>query len=130
MNIDKKTRLELNALSKECFGTASKWQKLVDKGYDELVTELVTETVPAEKEGDEATTREVQVPVRTATGGTQLVRKYYDVNGIYEFMMEHKKRLEVLRAQIQAQREQHLAKQKEELQTKQVHEELSGSAKV
>lgn len=31
--MDHKTKQELNALSKEVFGTASKWKKLIDNGF-------------------------------------------------------------------------------------------------
>ena len=34
--MDRKTREELNQLSKEAFGVSSKWQKLVNSGVSEL----------------------------------------------------------------------------------------------
>jgi hypothetical protein len=137
MDITKAQRIELNTLSKFVFGTASKWQKLVDKGYDEVITEEVEETVPAEKEGDEPTVRKVKVPVLSPTGGTQLLRKYYTIDSILEFMREQKVQIEAiyeerrkLILQLQEEAKAREAKEKEEALAKQVQATTAGSAKV
>lgn len=126
--VDRKTRLELNALSKDVFGVSSKWQKLVEKGYLEEVTEEVTETVPAEKEGDAPTTKTVRVPVLTASGGKQSVLKRYTVETVREFLLERKKTLDTLRALLKKQHEDKLAKAKEVADAKKLNDENAGSA--
>lgn len=126
--VDRKTRLELNALSKDVFGVSSKWQKLVEKGYLEEVTEEVTETVPAEKEGDAPTTKTVRVPVLTASGGKQSVLKRYTVDSVREFLLERQKSLNILRALLKKQHEEKLAKAKEEAEAKKLNAEHGGSA--
>lgn len=128
MNISKALRNELNTLSKELFGTTSRWQKLVDKGYDELVTEEVEETVPAEKEGEEATTRKVKMPV-LLRGSRQFVRKFHTVESVREFMGVQKIQMDLIRAQIKQAQEDAKKKQEEEQAAKDVHQALSGSAK-
>lgn len=136
MEITRVERKELDLLSKDVFGASSRWQKLIDKGYDELVTEEVEETVPAEKEGDEPTKRTVRVPVKV-DGANRYVRKYHTIESVLEFMVEQKKQLDIFRAQLAKQRDELMAKieaekvQKEaEEVAKQVHATLSGSAKV
>lgn len=126
--VDRKTRLELNALSKDVFGVSSKWQKLVEKGYLEEVTEEVTETVPAEKEGDAPTTKTVRVPVLTASGGKQSLLKRYTVETVREFLLERKKTLDTLRALLKKQHEDKLAKAKEEAEAKKINDANAGSA--
>lgn len=126
--VDRKTRLELNALSKDVFGVSSKWQKLVEKGYAELITEEVTETVPPEKEGDQPTTKTTNVPVLTESGGQQSILKRHTVESVREFMLERKKSLDILRALLKKQHEDRLAKAKEEEQAKKLNEENAGNA--
>lgn len=121
-------REELNALSKDVFGASSRWQKLVTDGVSELVTEEVTELVPGEKEGDEATTRQVQVPVKFGNNGNISRVKHYTVDSIREFMTARKKQLDEIRAAIKKQQEEARAKQEQEQLTKKVHEDLQGSA--
>jgi hypothetical protein len=61
MDLTREQREELNALSKELMGTPSRWQKLLERGYYETVTEEKDEEVPGEN-GAPSTTRKVQVP--------------------------------------------------------------------
>jgi len=126
--VDRKTRLELNALSKDVFGVSSKWQKLVEKGYLEEVTEEVTETVPAEKEGDAPTTKTVRVPVLTASGGKQSVLKRYIVESVREFLLERQKSLNILRDILKKQHEEKVAKAKELEEAKKINDANAGSA--
>jgi hypothetical protein len=140
MNITKVERKELALLSKDVFGSSTRWEKLIYKGYDELVTEEKEETIPPEKEGDESTTRKVKVPV-LLNGSKHYVRKYHTVESVLEYMVEQKKQLDTLRAQINQQRQELIAKidaesaakkAKEEADklTQQVNAAIAGSANV
>jgi hypothetical protein len=140
MQISRAERSQLALLSKDVFGSSSRWQKLVDDGYEELLTEEIEETVPSEKEGEEPTKRKVQIPVLSPTGAKQYVRKYHTIESVLEFMVEQKKQLDVLRAKLMQQRaelmkkieEENAAKKKkeeEEKLAKHIQSTLSGSAK-
>jgi len=129
MNITRAERNALDALSKDIFGSSSRWQKLVDKGYDEMVTEEVEETVPAEKEGEEPTKRMVKVPVTAPNGTHKFVRKYHTIESVLEFMVEQKKQLDVIRAQIAKQRDELIAKINAENAAKQAKEDAEQLAK-
>ena len=128
MNISKSLRNELNELSLDVFGTASRWQKLVTKGYKELRVRKVTEVVPAEKEGEESTTQEVEVPVKTDFGAYQYDIKYHTVESVREFLLEQKAKLDVVRAHAARQQADALAKREAEVKARELHQELSGSA--
>lgn len=128
--VDRKTRLELDALSKDVFGASSRWQKLINKGYTELVTKEVTETVPAEKEGDAPTTKQVQVPVLTEFGAKQSVVKYHTVESVREFLLKQKATLDQIRDMMKQQHEEALAKKATEENAKKLNEEFSGSASL
>ena len=128
MQLTKNERKELDALSRDVFGISSRWQKMVEKGEKELVTHEVTETVPAEKEGEEPTTRQVRVPLLSERGEQQFVMKRHTVECVKELLSGYKSQLDTIRAQIAAQKEEASAKQRAEEQAKQLHKELSGSA--
>lgn len=128
-NISKKERLELNALSTEVFGTSSRWQKFVDKGYKEMVTEDKIEIVPPAKEGDEPTTKTVQVPVLTEFGSKRFGIKRYTVESIKEFMLKLKKQMDDIRALIQKQQEERKAAEEAKNKVVQTLENSTGSAK-
>jgi len=137
MKITKLQRNELDGLSKTLFGSSSQWQKLVDKGYDELVTEEVEETVPAEKEGEEPAKRMVKVPVLSPGGSKQYIRKYHTLESVVEFMKEQKiqwdammKARTELIAKIDKENAEKKAKEDAEALAKQVHSGVSGSAKL
>ncbi len=125
--ITRKEKDELNTLSKDVFGISSKWQKLVDKGYSELVIEEKEETVPAEKEGDTPTTRKVHVPV-LKNGAKQYVTKRHTVESIRDYMLNQKTQLDGIRQMIRDQQEAAQAKERAEVQAKELHKQLSGSA--
>lgn len=84
--MDRKTREELNTLSKEVFGTSSRWQKLVNGGVSE----------PYERE------REVMVP---RANGTVVKKTFTDKKSVVRRMTVEevtklmKDLLEVRRAQ-------------------------------
>jgi hypothetical protein len=129
MEINRLTRVALNHLSKEVFGTESRWQKLVDKGYSELITEEVNETVPAEKEGDESTTRKIRVPVLNKFGAKQFVKKYHTVESVMEFMQAQQKQLAELKAKFLAMQEEQKKKKEEAELVNQIHNAGAGSIK-
>jgi hypothetical protein len=127
-DLTREERDELNALSKEVFGSKSKWQKLINQGYAKLLTEEVTEFVPGEKEEDEGTTRKVQVPTRRQDGARQSTTVRYTVESIKEYMLQRKEMIDNFKAQIKKQQEDAKAKKELEEQALKVHEELHGSA--
>jgi hypothetical protein len=112
MFIERKVREELNALSKEVFGVASRWQKFID-GVKEPVTKVVTETVPGEK-GAPDTTREmtVQVPYGNSKK-PQYVIKRYTPEETKELLLKIKK-----------ERDEYLAKMKEQQELKKTTERV------
>lgn len=137
--MQKAERKELDLLSKDIFGSSSRWQKLVDKGYTEAVMEDVEEEVPAEKEGEAPTKQMVKKPV-LVNGAQKLVKKWHTVESVLAYMVEQKAQLDVIRAKMAQQREDFFAKLKLEQEAQKVKEEanklidtiqsnISGSAK-
>lgn len=121
-------RQELNALSKEVFGTSSRWQKLVNSGYAELVTREIEEAVPAANEGEEPTKQTVRKPVLTANGATQSVIKHHTVESVEAYMLQRKEELAAYKAAIlKMQADQKAAQEQAEL-AKKIHAEAAGSA--
>jgi len=127
MNISRNERKELDALSKEVFGTSSRWQKLVNRGYVELVTEKVTETVPGEN-GEPDTTREVDAPKLRKDGAHQSVMKQHTVESIREAMLEGKAKIDEMKAKIAAMQAEQAAKQEADARAKALQESAGGSA--
>lgn len=118
----------LKGLSKEVFGASSRWQKLVERGYGELVTEETTEYVPNEKDPEaEGTTRKVQVPV-LYKGMKHSVITRHTVESIRTYMLERKVRLDEIRAMIAKQRADAQAKKEREEEQQRILSEASGSA--
>jgi hypothetical protein len=128
MNLTRNEREELNALSKEVFGATSRWQKLSNKGYSELLSEEVTELVPGEKEEDEGTTKQTRVPIKRADGGFQSVTKHHTVESVKEYMLQRKEQLNLIRAELKRQQDEAKAKKEKQELMKKVGEELAGSA--
>ena len=89
MFIDRKTREELNALSKELFNVSSKWKSLLDHGENILVTETKTETIPGEN-GQPDTTEEIKIPV-LKNGVRQYTHKSYTLEEVKERLLTLKK---------------------------------------
>lgn len=121
MNLSRKDREELNSLSKEVFGTSSRWQKLVDQGYMKPLTKKVSETVPGAKEGDPATETEIEVLDTREDGAVQMTTARHTLESIKEYMLSRKKQFDLIRAEMKRKKDQ------EEL-AKRVHSELNGSA--
>ena len=125
----RKEREELNALSKEVFGSSSRWQKLVEKGYAELVTEDKEEAVPPAKEGDAPTTRTIKVPVLTSFGAKQSTTKYHTAESVMALMLDYKQKIDEIRAKIKEHQEAAQKAKEEALKTRQAVEDSAGSAK-
>lgn len=107
MNVDRETKEQLNALSKEVFGSASRWVKLVEKGYQKLVTEEVEETIPADENGENGGVNVVQKPVLTGSGGKQFTTERHTVDSVRTLMQNLKKQRDdyfaaVAKAKVQA----------------------------
>lgn len=121
-------RDELNALSKEVFGSSSRWQKLVSNGYAKLLTEEVEEIVPAAKAGDRPTMRKISVPLKREDGAHQSTTEHHTVASVKTFMLERKAQIDAFRAQMKKMQEEQQAKKDQEKLALKVHEELQGSA--
>lgn len=91
MNLTYTKRQELNALSKQVFGTTSRWQKLVNKGVAE----------PFERD------REVMVPradgtlVKKTFTDKKYVLKHYSVEEVEKLMTDVLKAREELKTALQ-----------------------------
>ena len=126
-HVTKEQKAELTELSKQVFGSANRWNKILDKGLPTLITRKVTEEVPGEN-GAEPTKREAHVPVLTESGARQFQTVYHTPESLKEFMLSALKRQEELKAMIaKMQEEQQKNKEAEELRNK-VHAELVGTA--
>ncbi len=127
MYVSREVRNELNALSKEVFGVASKWQTIMKKGKSEMITRKTIETVPG-KEGEESTANEIEVPVLTPYGAKQFVQKYYTLEEVREIMLTYKTQLDTIKEQMRKQQEEKTAKEEQEKAVKDVHDTAYGSA--
>lgn len=126
--VDRQTRDELNALSKEVFGASSRWQKLIDKGYAEVLTEEVTEYVPAEVEGQEGTERKVNVPIKRQDGAVLSTTKHHTVDSVRTYMLDLKKKQEEFQAMLAKLQADQNKKQEQEALAKSLHADNAGSA--
>lgn len=127
-DLSRAERDELNALSKDVFGASSRWQKLVNKGYAELKTTEVTELVPGKTDEEEATERKVMVPLKTDFGAHQSTHLHHTVESVRAFMVERKKQLDEIRAEIKRRQDEARAQREKEQLVQKVHTELQGSA--
>lgn len=126
MDIPRSTREELGTLSKEIFGSTSRWQKILDKGTLELVTETVTEEVPGEN-GAEPTKKETQVPV-LMNGTKQFTVKRYTLDTLKGYLLELKAKREAFLAMIKKQEEEKKAQEEKAKFEKKIQETFGGSA--
>jgi len=129
---DFQTRARLNALSKEVFGASSRWQKLVNQGYSELLTREVKEVIPADENGENGSESVAQVPVLTKFGAKQFVVKHHTVESVEAQMLDLKAKREEFYARLAAmQAEQKAAEQAtaaNEALSREVHAKAAGSA--
>jgi hypothetical protein len=129
MNIPKKLRLELNALSKEVFGVPSKWQKFLEKGTNQIITRRVTRTIPGEN-GAEPTTQEVDEPILSSSGTKQSTSKIYTVEEIHALLLNYKGQIDQIKAMQKQQQEAQKAKQESDRTIQHVKDLAQGSAAV
>lgn len=123
-----KDREEMNALSKEVFGSTSRWQKLINKGRNEVVTREVEEVVPG-VDGAPDTTQKVRVPEKRGDIVVSALKRH-TTESIKEFMLQVKVQFDAMKAQMERlQKEQEKAKALEAL-TEQAKQQLSGSANI
>lgn len=118
---------ELNQLSKEVFGTKSRWRKLVEKGEPVLVTEETTQFDPGANGGEgETKTVEVAVLHHGSNGGKchKYTQVYHTAETVKTKMLEIKKQLDQIKTAIA---EQQKLKQAEE-EAKKLVATASGSA--
>lgn len=127
MYLERAEREELNKLSKEVFGSANRWQKIVENGYSEVLMKTVKEEVPGEN-GAESTFIEQKVPVLSESGGKQSAMVRHTVESIRELMLGFKAQRDTFLAEYtRKQAEAKAAKEQQALQKK-IHKDLTGSA--
>lgn len=117
-------RKELEALSKEVFGSSTKYKKFMEQGFQELVTEEIDDIVPSTKDGEPDTVKKVKVPVKRADGALQYVTKYHTKESIRLFMLIGKEQIDKLKADIERKKQEEEAKKTAE----RVQEDVGGSA--
>lgn len=129
MKLNYQEKQELNKLSKEIFGSSSRWTKLVDKGYRQVITEEVTEYVPAE-DGGEGTTRTVKVPVKTKSGAFQYQYNRYTPESMKVYLLQLKSQLDEYIDAVKKQKEaqEKLALEQKAAHTQSIINELTGSS--
>jgi predicted translin family RNA/ssDNA-binding protein len=125
--VNRQTREELNALSQEVFGASSRWQKLLNNGYAQLVTEEIDEVVPGEN-GEPDTTKKVEVPVKRADGALQYTTEYHTVDSVREYMLDLKKKQEEMRALIAKMQEEKRQKENQKKLEEAVQQDIGGNA--
>lgn len=125
MNLPVSVRDELDTLSLEVFGTKSRWKKLLDRGYTELLTEEVTEYVPGE-DGKEGETKKVNVPVKR-NGMSVYVTKYHTVESVKETLLKLKEQKEKLQEEIRKMQEEQAKREAEKELAAQVQKEAGGN---
>lgn len=125
--ISKELKEELKALSKELFGSSSKYQKLLDHGTSELVTEEVTEYVPGETDEDEGFTRQVKVPVKRNGMNIHTIKRVTPEE-LKLLLLEMKAQKDAFMEQMKKIQEEARVKKETEEQQKKIAQELSGSA--
>jgi uncharacterized protein YdiU (UPF0061 family) len=126
MNISRELKEELSQLSKDVFGSRSRWIKLVEKGYDELETEEVEQEVPG-KDGAPPTKQTVSKP-KLRKGVPYYVRKRHTVESIKALMLDRKEKIKQfneLLAQMKKDQEKQAAEKK---LIEKVQEEAAGGA--
>jgi hypothetical protein len=127
MYLSKEERDELSDLSKEVFGTRSRWQKMITQGYMDVVMRKVQEIVPG-VDGADPTIKTTEVPALTEFGAKQIVTKFHTVDSIREHMLTLKRQREEIVAAIKSSNEEIKAKQDQEQLMKNIQDQATGSA--
>lgn len=117
-------RETLKALSKEIFGSPSRYQKLYE--YDQVKTHKIKETVPGEN-GAPDTEVEKEVPL-LFNGSKQSVRKYRTTEEVLKLMLDFKGKRDEYLAKVKADQEEAKAKKAEQELQQKIQNELGGSA--
>lgn len=120
-------REELKALSLELFGVSSKWKSFLELGTRKVLSRTVTETVPGEN-GEPDTTRDVKMPILSASGAKQYVIVLPTVTELRSLLSDLKRQNDELKAKL-SKLELNLKTQKEqEALVSQVQKAGGGSA--
>lgn len=127
MSLNRAQREELKALSLEVFGSSSRYQKLMNNGYSELVTEEIDEIVPG-VDGAEDTVKKVKIPVKREDGALQYVTKYHTAESVKEYMLDLKKKQEEFKALMEKALAEQKARQEEQKAANAVQDQAGGSA--
>jgi hypothetical protein len=126
MQISNEVKAELNALSKEIFGSTSKWRKMMELGVPEVVTEDTTKLKIVEGKEEKETVKTTVMHVGPNGGELPLNRlKRYTVDEVRSFMLEVKEKQEQIRAMIKRIEEQ---KKAQENHRQAVAEAVTGSS--
>lgn len=121
MNIDRKTKEELNQLSKEVFGSTSKWKKMCELGVAEPIME---DTIKLTMVDGKEVKENVKTPVLYKDSIPTSTLRRYTIPEVREFMLTAKDRQEQVRAAIKRIEEQ----QKAQAAAKATAEAASGTA--
>jgi hypothetical protein len=126
MNVTRKDREFLNVLSKEVYGTSSRWGKIVRNGVVELVTQEISEIVPG-VDGAPDTEKVQKVPVKRDEGALQSTVKHYSVEEVKVLMVERKIKLDEFNAMVEKNRKEVAARK---VLSDKITREASGTAVV
>jgi hypothetical protein len=97
---------ELNQLSKEVFGSTSRWRKLVEEGEQRLVTEQITQFDPEANNGEGEEKKVTIASLHHSTNGGKLYKHYlhrYTTETVKELMIAVKAKREEFMVQLKQQ---------------------------
>ena len=121
---------EMNELSKEIFGTTSKWRKILEKGQVVMMTEEETLYNPEAKEGEPEFTKRLIPALHHGPKGGKLIKhetKYYTVDELKAELVKIKtQKAEIVK--LQAAVKEELAKNKAEENARMIVAQNSGTA--
>lgn len=124
---------EMNELSKEVFGSVSKWRKILEKGETRILTEEETIYNPEPKEGEQEVTKRTVATLHHGPNGGKLVKHEtyrYTVEELKARMLEVKsQRIKLLEAMKKQEEIKEAAKEIED-NTKLIISKSSGTAVV
>lgn len=126
MYLTKKERDELSSLSREVFGRAGIWQKLIKDGYNEPALTDIVEQVPQE----DGTTKEETKQIRKLNehGQPYSTLKFHTAESVKELMLARKAQIDEFMAKIKEQQEKAKADQQTKLLADAIHQDAQGSA--
>lgn len=116
-------RIQLQALSKELFGSSSKYRKL----YTEKALVTHTETQVRKHDDGSETAAKLQVPT-LLNGVRQYKMTYRNTEQVLQLLLDAKIKLDNYRAELKKHQEDATAKKAAEETAAKLQEELSGSA--